>query len=84
MAGPHGPVPLGAAGGTPDHVKRMEALLERHKHVTWLRPGQVGVAWHTATWVEVDGDPRIDGTPVTVSRETLGLLVDYLIARLDA
>lgn len=73
-----------ASQGAPDHITRMRALLERHPHVTWLRPGQAGVRDHTATWLEIDGDPRINGTPVTVSRESLGHLVDYLIARLDA
>jgi hypothetical protein len=78
--GPYGT--LGESGGAPDHVTRMKELLRRHRHVTWLRPGQVGVALPTATWLEVDADPRIDGTAVTVSRETLGMLVDYLEARL--
>ena len=72
---------LAAAGGSPDHVTRMTALLERNPHLTWLRPGQAGVSDPTATWIEADPDPRIDGTPVTVSRETLGMLVDYLEAR---
>jgi len=66
-----------------DHVTRMQALQERHPHVTWLRPGQAGVSDHTATWIEASPDHRIDGTPVTVSRESLGQLVDYLMARLD-
>jgi hypothetical protein len=75
----HGPGGPGAA----DHMLRMEALLERHPNVTHLRPGQAGVARETATWLEVSGDHRIDGTPVTVSKDTLAELVDYLIARLD-
>lgn len=75
----------GAPGGPgPDHVTRMQALIERHRGVVWLQPGQAGVAEHTATWLETSPDHRIDGTPVTVSRESLGALVDYLIARLDA
>ena len=67
----------------PDSVERMRAFLERHPHVTWLRPGQAGVAEHTATWLEADADPRIDGASVTVSWP-LALLVSYLEARLDA
>jgi hypothetical protein len=77
------PVPLAEAGGAPDHVKRMRALLKRHPEVTWLQPGQAGTAEPTATWIETDADPRIDGTPVTVSRESLGRLVDYLEAKFD-
>ena len=65
----------------PDNVKRMRAILATHGHVTWLQPGQAGVADHTATWIEASADPRIDGTPVTVSREMLGMLADYLEAR---
>jgi hypothetical protein len=74
-------VPLADAGRTPDDVKRMKEFLERHPHVTWLRPGMAGVTDQTATWIETDADPRIDGTPVTVSRFWLGHLVDYLEAR---
>lgn len=73
----------GESTAVPDNVKRMQAILARHKHVTYLRPGQAGVAHHTATWIEVDiEDPRIDGTPVTVSRTDLGPLCNYLEARL--
>jgi hypothetical protein len=71
-----------ATFGAPDHVTRMKALMKRHRGLAWLRPGQAGVAHHTATWLETSADHRIDGTPVTVSRETLGMLVDYLEARL--
>lgn len=78
------PAPYSRAGGAPDHVKRMKALRERHPYVTFLKPGQAGVFEPTATWIEASADPRIDGTTVTVSRPTLGLLVDYLIAKLDA
>lgn len=72
---------LAMAGGAPDHVTRMAALIKRNPHVMWLKPGQAGVSEPTATWLEVDPDPRVDGTPVTVSRPTLGMLVDYLEAR---
>lgn len=79
-----GQAPYSRAGGSPDHAKRMNAFKERHPHVTFLQPGQAGVAWPTATWIEVDVDPRIDGTTVTASREMLGHLLDYLIAKFDA
>ncbi len=68
-------------GDTPDHAARMKAFREAHKHVSILMPGQAGVAKPTATWIEADPDPRVDGTTVTVSRETLGFLLDYLEAR---
>jgi hypothetical protein len=77
------PVPLSEAGGWADEVTRMKAFLERHPQVSWLRPGQAGVPDHTATWIEADADPRVDGTPVTVSRYRLGHLVDYLMARFE-
>jgi hypothetical protein len=76
------PAPPPEVSGT-DDVARMKAFLERHPEVTWLRPGQAGVTDQTATWIEVDADPRVDGTPVTVSRYRLGHLVDYLEARFD-
>ncbi len=76
-------VPLANAGGLTDDVQRMQAFLKDHPHVTWLRPGMAGVTDQTATWIETDADPRIDGTPVTVSRFRLGHLVDYLKARFD-
>jgi hypothetical protein len=79
-----GPAERPAAEPTavPDNVVRLAAILARHKHVTYLRPGQAGVPFHTATWIEADAeDPRIDGTPVTVSREDLGPLCNYLEAR---
>lgn len=61
----------------------MKALLKRNPHMTWLQPGQAGVPHHTATWIDVDiDDPRGDGAAVTVSREDLGMLVNYLEARL--
>jgi hypothetical protein len=65
----------------PDHVARMVAFLARHRQVSILMPGQAGVTRPTATWLEADKDPRIDGTPVTVSRDHLGFLMDYLEAR---
>ena len=76
--------PGGMPTEVPDNnVRRMEALLARHKHVTYLRPGQAGVPFHTATWIEADAeDPREDGTTVTVSRMDLGPLCSYLEARL--
>lgn len=67
----------------PDQVERMKAFKERHPHVSILMPGQAGVARPTATWIEADPDPRIDGATVTVSREILGHLLDYLEARFD-
>lgn len=79
-----GPVTaLSMAGGAPDHVTEMREFLKRHPLVTYLKPGQAGVARHTATWLEVDADPAVDGTPVTVSRDYLGELVAYLKARFD-
>lgn len=74
-------MPYAEAGGAPDHAARMKALLAANAHVSILMPGQAGVLKPTATWLEVDADPRVDGTPVTVSRETLGFLLDYLEAR---
>jgi hypothetical protein len=74
-------VPLAAAGRMPDDVQRMQEFLGRHPHVSWLRPGTAGVMDQTATWIETSADPRVDGTPVTVSRFWLGQLVDYLEAR---
>jgi hypothetical protein len=74
---------MGPFGDLPDQVERMKAFLRRHPDVTWLRPGQAGVRDQTATWIEADADPAIDGTTVTVSREVLGHLVDYLEARFD-
>lgn len=83
MAGPHEPERAKAPAEVPDNVRRMEAILARHRHVTYLKPGQAGVPHHTATWIEADPeDPRIDGTTVTVSREDLGPLCSYLEARL--
>ena len=61
-----------------DHVKRMRQFLGRHPEVKWLRPGEAGVAHQTATWSDAGPDPVRGGTPVTVSREDLGMLVDYL------
>jgi hypothetical protein len=75
------PVPLSHAGGWVDDVVRMLAFLKRHQEVTWLRPGQAGVADHTATWI--DAGPDQEGTPVTVSQKDLGRLVDYLEDRFD-
>jgi hypothetical protein len=76
------PVPLSQAGGAPDHAKRAaEEFKARHPHVSILMPGQAGVLEPTATWLEVDADPAIDGTPVTVPRPTLGMLMDYLEAK---
>jgi hypothetical protein len=80
---PTDPVPLTEAGGWRDDVARMQAFLKRHPEVTWLKSGQAGVTDPTATWIEADPDPAIDGTPVTVSRYRLGHLVDYLEARFD-
>lgn len=80
MAGPGGRQP---PADVPDNVTRMQAILARHRHLTYLRPGQAGVAHHTVTWIEVDiDDPTGDGTPVTVSRMDLGPLCSYLEARL--
>ena len=64
----------------PDHVAEMDEWRRRHRHVTWLRPGQAGVAEHTATWLEADADPAIDGAPVTVTLP-LGSLLAFLRAR---
>jgi hypothetical protein len=69
--------------GWRDDVARMQEFIKRHPEVSWLRPGQAGVAEHTATWIDADRDPREDGTPVTVSRTELGRLVDYLEARFE-
>ena len=75
--------PYEGAAEVPYIVKRMQPILERHRHLTYLRPGQAGVAHHTVTWIEVDiDDPTGDGTPVTVSRMDLGPLCSYLEARL--
>lgn len=71
------------ADGWQDDVERMREFLARHPGVTWLRPGQAGVTDQTATWIEADADPAIDGTPVTVSRFRLGHLVDYLEAKFE-
>jgi hypothetical protein len=71
------------AGSWADEVTRMQEFIARHPEVAWLRPGQAGVPEHTATWIEADADPRVDGTTVTVSRYRLGPLVDYLVARFD-
>jgi hypothetical protein len=65
-----------------DRAVKMRAILARHPHVSLLRPGEAGVAQHMATWIEVSADPRIDGTPVTLSRDSLSLLATYLEARL--
>lgn len=67
----------------PDQVRRMQQFRARRQHVSILMPGQAGVLRPTATWIEVDADPRIDGTPVTVSRDELRDLLDYLEARFD-
>lgn len=64
-----------------DDVADMQALLERHRQLTWLRPGVDDVDEHTATWPEV-GHAGDEGGTVTVSRERLGMLVAYLGARL--
>jgi len=83
VAGPREAVPLSEAGKRLGDVERMKAFLTRHPHVTWLRPGMAGVTVQTATWIETSADPRVDGTPVTVSRVWLGHLVDYLEARFE-
>jgi hypothetical protein len=67
----------------PDHVARMKAFRAAHQHVSILLPGQADVTRPTATWLEVDADPRVDGAAVTVRRETLGMLMDYLEACFD-
>ncbi len=67
----------------PDHGARLKAFRKAHGHVSILLPGQAAVTSPTATWIEADADPRVDGTPVTVSRETLGHLLDYLEACFD-
>jgi len=72
-----------AAQASVDHVTRMREFLARHPEVSWLRPGQAGVAQHTATWTEPDPDPEKGETAVTVSRLHLGWLVEYLEARFD-
>jgi hypothetical protein len=67
----------------PDHAARLKEILARLNHPTLavLMPGQAGVTDPTATWIDADPDPRLDNTPVTVSRPTLGMLCDYLEAR---
>lgn len=67
----------------PDHGRRLAEFRDRHPHVAVLLPGQAAVTVPTATWIEADPDPRVDGTPVTVSREMLAWLLDYLEARFD-
>ena len=69
--------------GAPDQVLRMQAFRARHQHVSILQPGQAGVLRPTATWLEVDQDPRVDGAPVTVSYDELRDLLNYLEARFD-
>jgi hypothetical protein len=86
MTSPNGPGgaahrPLSAAQVSVDHVIRMREFLASHPEVSWLRPGQAGVAQHTATWTEPDPDPEKGETAVTVSRVHLGWLVEYLEAR---
>jgi hypothetical protein len=78
--------PFGGMSGVdkaPDQVLRMREFRARHQHVAILQPGQAGVIKPTATWIEADPDPRIDGTAVTVSRDELRYLLDYLEARFD-
>jgi hypothetical protein len=64
----------------PDQVVRMGEFTRRYPFVSVLLPGQAGVTKPTATWIEADADPRIDGTPVTVVRDELRDLLDYLEA----
>lgn len=80
------PVAAHHADSWVDNVARMESFLVHHPEVTWLPPGEAGRhTRHTVTWLHVDTvDPRIDGTPVTIGREDLGRLVDYLVARFES
>jgi hypothetical protein len=67
----------------PDQVERMKAFRARHPHVSILPPGQAGVNRPTATWLEADPDPRIDGAAMTVRYDELRDLLNYLEARFD-
>lgn len=69
------PAPLG-----PDHVRRLEAILQRHPHVTYLGPRESGDGRHMAVWQQPSPDPRRDGAVVRVSHEHLRDLVDELMA----
>lgn len=79
-----GPLPVRReetdAGNAPEHEKRIRAVIERRPHITW-QPGHPGLMGPSATWLEVDTDPRADGTTVRATRETLAELADYLEAR---
>jgi hypothetical protein len=82
--GPFGDLPeVPGVDRAPDQVKRMKAFKERHPHVSVLLPGQAGVARPTATWLEADADPRIDGAATTVQYDELRDVLDYLEARFD-
>lgn len=80
--GPHG---LSSVEGPPEYVDwvaRMQAFLAAHPGVSWLRPGpESAVMYNTATWIEADPDPAVDGETVTVERLWLSDLVRHLEAR---
>lgn len=67
--------------GVPDQVLRMREFRVRCPYVSILMPGQAGVTRPTATWIESDPDPRIDGAAMTVPFDELRDLLDYLEAR---
>lgn len=81
--GPFGLPEVPGVDAAPDQVLRMREFRERHQQVSILLPGQAGVLRPTATWLEADADPRIDGAAVTVSYDELRDLLDYLEARFD-
>lgn len=65
--GPHG------VDHAPDYVAEMQALVESHPTLTYIRPLSPDSP-HGAVWDDDDG-------PVVEERETLGELVAYLRAR---
>jgi hypothetical protein len=69
--------------GVPDQVLRLREFRARHPYVSVLLPGQAGVSQPTATWLEADPDPRIDGAAMTVPFDELRDLLNYLEARFD-
>lgn len=78
--GPFGQLPeVPGVDHAPDHAARAAEFVRRHRHVSVAATAN---GW-TASWTEADADPRIDGTPMTATRDHLGHLLDYLEARFD-
>lgn len=66
-----------------DNVRRKDAFLKRHRHVSISSPRENGTSQFVASWVEASPDPHHDGVVEKVAHERLGFLMGYLEARFD-